>query len=56
MDIKKNLFIRANVLARDGREHDADLMIKAARAIEMLENGYCPYCGNPMPNEKEKQK
>ena len=56
MDIKEQLFVRAQVLARDGRDHDADLMIKASRAIEMLEGGFCPYCGNPLPNGEGKQK
>ena len=49
MDIKQSLFIRAHILHGQGRHSDADLMIRASNAIEMLERGVCPYCGNPLP-------
>lgn len=51
MDIKKDLFVRAHALNNLGRHSDADLMIRAARAIELYESGFCPYCGNPLSKD-----
>lgn len=50
MDIVQRLYVRSHVLSNNGHEHDADLMVKAARAIELLQTGFCPYCGNPLPD------
>jgi hypothetical protein len=49
MNIEIDLERRGLILCGIGRERDGELMIKGAQAIHLLRNGYCPYCGMPLP-------